>query len=74
VVSHRIETRDLDGRRRWFKDRAAGYQRRMADQEQREQESRETDVTKFEELADDVREEREDAAQRIGEPLEPQDE
>ena len=46
----------------------------MADQEQREQESRESDVTKFEELGDEVREEREDAAQRIGEPLEPHDE
>jgi hypothetical protein len=57
----------------WFKDRADGYQRRMADQEQREQESRESDVTKFEEIAEDVRDEREDAAQRIGEPLEPQD-
>jgi hypothetical protein len=45
----------------------------MADQEQREQESRESDVTKFEELQEEIREEHERAAQRIGEPLEPQD-
>jgi hypothetical protein len=45
----------------------------MADQEQRERESRESDVTKFEELQDKIREEHEEAAQRIGEPLEPQD-
>ena len=38
----------------------------MADQEQRERESRESDVTKFEE--------QKEAAQRIAEPLEPQDE
>ena len=43
------------------------------EQAQREQESRETDVTKFEEIGEEVREEREDAAQRIGTPLEPDD-
>jgi hypothetical protein len=45
----------------------------MADPEQREQESRESDVTKFEELQEEIREEHEQAAQRIGEPLEPRD-
>ena len=65
----------------WFKDRAAGYQLRMPDQEelhreqeQREQESRESDVTKFEEIAEEVAEEHQDAAQRIGEELPPRDE
>ena len=43
------------------------------EQAQREEESRESDVTKFEEISEEVRDEREDAAQRIGEPLEPQD-
>jgi hypothetical protein len=46
----------------------------MADQEQRAQESRESDVTKFEELAEEVSEEQLEAARRIAEPLEPQDE
>jgi hypothetical protein len=66
---------------RRLKDRAAGYQQRMADQEQlnrereqRERESRESDVTKFEEVAEEVGEERQDAAQRIGEELPPRDE
>jgi hypothetical protein len=43
------------------------------EQAEREQESRESDVTKFEEISEEVRDEREDAAQRIGETLEPQD-
>lgn len=46
----------------------------MATPEDREQESRESDVTKFEELTDEVREEQKEAAERIAEPLEPQDE
>ena len=46
----------------------------MTDQEQRERESRESDVTKFEELAEDVSEEQKEAAHRVAEPLEPQDE
>jgi hypothetical protein len=45
----------------------------MATPEQREQESRESDVTKFEEKADEIREEQLEAAQKISEPLEPQD-
>jgi hypothetical protein len=45
----------------------------MADQEQREQESRESDVTKFEEIAEEVREDQEEAAQSIGQELEPRD-
>jgi hypothetical protein len=45
----------------------------MADQEQRAQESRESDVTKFEEVAEDVSDEQKEAAQRIAEPVEPQD-
>ena len=45
----------------------------MTDQEQREHESRESDVTKFEELQEEVSEEQQEAAQRIAEPLEPQD-
>ena len=44
------------------------------EQEQRGQESRESDVTKFEEIAEDVGDERQDAAQRIGEELPPRDE
>jgi hypothetical protein len=45
----------------------------MTDQEQRERESRESDVTKFEELADEVSDDQKEAAHRIAEPLEPQD-
>jgi hypothetical protein len=45
----------------------------MATPEDREQESRESDVTKYEELTDEVREEQKEAAERISEPLEPQD-
>ena len=40
----------------------------MADREQREEESRESDVTKFEELDEEQVEERESIAQRLGEP------
>jgi hypothetical protein len=40
----------------------------MADPEQREQESRESDVTKFEELTEEQGEERENLAKRLGEP------
>jgi hypothetical protein len=46
----------------------------MATPEQREQESRESDVTKFEERLEEDREEQREAAERIAEPLEPQDE
>jgi hypothetical protein len=46
----------------------------MADQEQRAQESLESDVTKFEEQAEEISEEQREAARRIAEPLEPQDE
>ena len=46
----------------------------MADHEQRERESRESDVTKFEEQAQRVEQEQKEAAQRVAEPLEPQDE
>ena len=46
----------------------------MATPEEREQESRESDVTKFEEQLDEDREEQHEAAERIAEPLEPQDE
>jgi hypothetical protein len=56
------------------KDRAAGNQLDMATPEEREQESRESDVTKFEEQLDEDREEQREAAERIAEPLEPQDE
>lgn len=56
-----------------FKDRAAGYARRMATPEDRERESRESDVTKYEELTEEVREEQHKAAERIAEPLEPQE-
>jgi hypothetical protein len=45
----------------------------MATPEDRERESRESDVTKFEELTEEVREEQREAAERISEPLEPQD-
>lgn len=46
----------------------------MATPEQREEESRESDVTKFEEQIDEDREQQHEAAKRIAEPLEPQDE
>jgi hypothetical protein len=45
----------------------------MATPEQREQESRESDVTKFEEELDEDREEQHEAAKRVGERLEPRD-
>jgi hypothetical protein len=45
----------------------------MATPEDRERESRESDVTKYEEMTEEVREEQKEAAQRIAEPLEPQD-
>ena len=45
----------------------------MATPEQREQESRESDVTKFEERLEEDRKEQREAAEKIGEPLEPQD-
>jgi hypothetical protein len=46
----------------------------MATPEDRERESRERDVTKYEEVTEEVREEQREAAERISEPLEPQDE
>jgi hypothetical protein len=46
----------------------------MATPEQREQESRESDVTKFEELQEEIEEQQHEAAEKIGEPLEPQGE
>jgi hypothetical protein len=45
----------------------------MATPEEREQESRESDVTKFEEQIDEDREQQHEAARKIAEPLEPQD-
>lgn len=45
----------------------------MSTPEQREEESRESDVTKFEERTEEVREEQREAAEKIAEPLEPQD-
>jgi hypothetical protein len=45
----------------------------MATPEERERESRESDVTKYEELTEEVREEQKEAAERIAEPLEPHD-
>ena len=44
------------------------------EQAERERESRESDVTKFDEIADEVAEEHEEAAHRIGEELPPRDE
>jgi hypothetical protein len=46
----------------------------MATPEEREQESRDSDVTKFEEQREETREDQREAADHIGEPLEPQDE
>jgi hypothetical protein len=45
----------------------------MATPEDRERELRESDTTKFEELSEEVREEQRKAAERIAQPLEPQD-
>jgi hypothetical protein len=45
----------------------------MATPEEREQESRESDVTKFEEQIDEDREQQHEAARKIAQPLEPQD-
>ena len=46
----------------------------MATPEDRERESRESDTTKHEELKEEMREKQREAAERIAEPLEPQDE
>ena len=45
----------------------------MATPEDRERESRESDTTKYEELKEEQREKQREAAERIAEPLEPQD-
>jgi hypothetical protein len=45
----------------------------MATPEEREQESRESDVTKFEEQIEEDREQQHEAARKIAQPLEPQD-
>jgi hypothetical protein len=45
----------------------------MATPEDRERESRESDTTKFEELNEEAAEEQHKAAERIAQPLEPQD-
>ena len=45
----------------------------MSTPEEREQESRESDVTKFEEQIEEDREEQHEAARKIAQPLEPQD-
>jgi hypothetical protein len=45
----------------------------MATPERRKQESRESDVTKFEEQLGEDREQQHEAARKIAEPLEPQD-
>jgi hypothetical protein len=45
----------------------------MTDQEQRERESRESDVTKFEEQTEQVLEDQMEAAEEIAKPLEPRD-
>jgi hypothetical protein len=50
-----------------------GKERPMATPEERERESRESDVTKFEELTEEVREEQKEAAERISDPLESHD-
>jgi hypothetical protein len=45
----------------------------MATPEDRKRESRASDVTEFEELTEEVREEQKEAAERFAEPLEPED-
>jgi hypothetical protein len=45
----------------------------MSTPEEREQESRESDVTKFEEQIEEDREQQHEAARKIAQPLEPQD-
>jgi hypothetical protein len=45
----------------------------MATPEDRERESRESDTSKYEELTEEVREQQREAAKRISEPLEPQE-
>ena len=45
----------------------------MATPEERERESRESDVTKFEEQIEEDREQQHEAARKIAQPLEPQD-
>ena len=45
----------------------------MATPGEREQESRESDATKFEEQGGEDREEQRRAAERVAEPLEPED-
>jgi hypothetical protein len=51
----------------------ADDQELQREQAEREQESRESDVTMFEERTDEQSEDREGAAQRIGQPLEPEE-
>ena len=61
--------------RGWFKERAAGHTTPMADQEDRERESRESAATKFEEAVEHEHELREEEAaelEREG-PLKPED-
>jgi hypothetical protein len=48
-----------------LKDRADGYERLMSDQADRERESRESDITKFEEIRQADEEERLETAQRL---------
>jgi hypothetical protein len=52
-------------RPRRFKDRADGYSRLMSDQADRERESRESDITKFEEIRREDEADRVETAQRL---------
>jgi hypothetical protein len=51
----------------------ADDQELQREQAEREAESRDSDVTEYEERIDEESDERERAAQRIGQPLEPED-
>jgi hypothetical protein len=45
----------------------------MSTPEERERESQESEHTKFEELSEEIEREQHEAAEKIGEPLEPRD-
>jgi hypothetical protein len=56
-----------------LKDRGGGYHPAMSTPEERERESRESEHTKFEELSEEIEREQHEAAEKIGEPLEPRE-
>jgi hypothetical protein len=56
-----------------LKDRGAGYHPAMSTPEERERESRQSEHTKFEQASEEIEQAQREAAEKIGEPLEPRD-